>query len=264
MQPCSRHAQQVLRHEVEQVIHFLRQVCLAVRSVHQRQQSALLARAHLVEHTEFQHRAGKARQNAHRTLVVGALSSQCLPEFAHLAPYGIQLALKVLLVHGIFLQGACPERITRGSHATLHLLARGVRSSILLRALTQQHIHTGLVGSTLGGIAQRLVWVTINSIVFSNPKFLTLHDVTRKVYWVFLATLQTLLAPPQHVAQFVVAKLHPLRQLQRTQELVNGFQHLLFQPLPHTALLTVKVFKILLCQARQIFIGGFVKIPIMI
>ena len=153
MQPCSRNAQQVLRHEVEQVIHFLREVCLAVRSIYQRQQSALLARAHLVEHTEVQHRAGKTRQNAHRTLVVGALSSQCLPEFAHLAPYGIKLALKVLLVHGMLLQGARPERITRGSHAALHLLARGVRSSILLRAITQQHIHTGLVGSTLGGIA---------------------------------------------------------------------------------------------------------------
>ena len=68
---------------------------------------------------------------------------------------------------------------------------------------------------------EHLFCFRIQSIVFSKTKFLTLHDVTCKVYWVFLSTLQTLLAAPQDVTQFVVAKFKPLRQLQRTKELVK-------------------------------------------
>ena len=68
--------------------------------------------------------------------------------------------------------------------------------------------------------------------LISQAKFLTLNDVTREVYWVFLATLQTLLAAPQDVTQFVVAKFKPLRQLQCTQELVKQPANSSFQLLP--------------------------------
>ena len=270
MQPCSRNAQQVLRHEVEQVIHFLRKVCLAVRSIYQRQQSALLARAHLVKHTEFQHRAGKARQNAHRTLVVGALSSQCLPEFAHLAPYGIKLALKVLLVHGMLLQGACPQRITRGSHAALQQLARGVRSSILLRALTQQHIHTGLVGSTLGGIRT----FSLRSI---GRGIAVLAHTQRAAHGVVLlgsalgiclvgnllhtavttCVRHVLVTAPQHVAKFVVGKRH--RVVATNAKAVKHLQEEQFYLLPERRTDVLKVH--VLCQTCQVFLRGAAEVP---
>ena len=90
-----------------------------------------------------------------------------------------------------------------------------------------------------------------------QPKFLTLHDVTCKVYRVFLSTLQTLLAAPQDVTQFVVAKLKPLWQLQRAKELVKQSADGGFDFLPQRAFALTELLKRLLCQpAEQLVNSG--------
>ena len=103
---------------------------------------------------------------------------------------------------------------------------------------------------SLGSIAHVVTYL------ISQPQFLTLHDVTRKVYRVLLATLQPLLAPPKHIAQLVVPKLKPLRQLQRAKEPVKQLPHSGLQLLPQRALALRELLKRLLRQPAEQLVHG--------
>ena len=77
-----------------------------------------------------------------------------------------------------------------------------------------------------------------------------------------LATLQTLLATPQHIAQFIIAKLKPLRQLQRFQELIQQLANNLLEFLPQRTLALAELLKRFLCHVSEQLINSSPAVPL--
>ena len=125
------------------------------------------------------------------------------------------------------------------NHFYLRIVKTGHNRSLILYGSSLTRLES------LGSIAH------VVTCLVCQAKFLTLHDVTRKVYWVFLATLQTLLAAPQHVTQFVVAKFKPLWQLQRAKKLIKQATDNMAHLLPQGTLTLAELLKRFLCHTTE-------------